>query len=96
MPTKMFMLGIKKSKITKDAEEFIKKLEVKNLLETIPTKVTENVFLFKSEIGSFTYYIDDKKKILIDAGVFVKQPIDLVVITHCHFDHILFLNELKR
>lgn len=88
--------NVKPEKIKKDVEEFIKKLESKNLLEIIPIKVTEKVFLFESEVGSFTYYINDNKKILIDAGVFVKKPIDLIIITHCHFDHILFLNELKK
>ncbi|MGC9058346.1 MAG: MBL fold metallo-hydrolase [Candidatus Nanoarchaeia archaeon] len=71
--------------------------QFKNEFEKISsTKITEDIFLFKSETGCFTYYIDDKKKILIDAGVFVKKPIDLIVITHCHFDHILWLNELKK
>ena len=83
-------------KIKMDVEEFIKKLEIKNLIEIIPEKVTEKIWLFKSEIGCFTYYIDDEKKVLIDAGVLVRKPVDLIVITHCHFDHILFLNELKK
>ena len=73
-------------RIKRDVEDFIKK----------PEKITEKIWLFRSEIGSFTYYIDDEKKLLIDAGVLVKKPVDLIIVTHCHFDHILFLNELRR
>jgi len=76
--------------IRKDVDKFIKKLQI------IPEKVSEKIWLFKSEMGSFTYYVDDEKKLLVDAGVLVKKPVDLIVVTHCHFDHILFLNELKR
>ena len=88
--------NINPERIKRDVEDFIKQLEIKNLVEMIPEKVTEKVWLFRSEVGSFTYYIDDEKKLLIDAGVFVKKPVDLIIVTHCHFDHILFLNELKR
>jgi len=87
---------VNEEKIKQDVEDFIKDLENKDILEIIPKKVTDKVYLYKPESGSFTYYIDDDKKILIDAGVFVKKQIDLVIITHCHFDHILFLNEIKK
>jgi len=87
---------VEPEKIKRDVEEFLKKLELKGLVEIIPEKVFEKIWLFRSEVGSFTYYIDDEKKLLVDAGVLVKKKVDLIVITHCHFDHILFLNELKK
>ena len=87
---------VEPEKIKRDVEEFLKKLELKGLVEIIPEKVFEKIWLFRSEVGSFTYYIDDEKKLLVDAGVLVKRKVDLIVITHCHFDHILFLNELKK
>jgi len=87
---------VEEERIRNDVENFLKTLELKNFVEIIPIKIIEGLYLFRSEIGSFTYYIDDEKKVLIDAGVFVKKPIDIIVITHCHFDHILFLNELKK
>jgi len=59
-------------------------------------KITEKIFLYKDSTSCFTYLIDDEKKVLIDAGTFPDTQIDLVVITHCHFDHILFLNEIKQ
>lgn len=96
---KSLMLKFKdvdRERIKQDVEEFIKDLENKNILEIIPKKITDKVYLYKPESGSFTYYINDDKKILIDAGVFVKEPVDLIIITHCHFDHILFLDEIKR
>lgn len=88
--------NVSPEKIKKDVEMFLKELEKRNLLEITPIKIAKKLFLFKSEVGCFTYYIDDKEKVLIDAGVYVKKPIDLIVITHCHFDHILYLYELKK
>ena len=62
----------------------------------IKKKIYDKIFLFQNEFGSKTYYIQDKKKLLIDAGVFVNEKVDIIILTHCHYDHILFLEEIKR
>ncbi len=41
-----------------------------------------------------TYYIDDDKKVLIDAGYKFDKKVDIIIITHCHYDHLFFLSEL--
>jgi glyoxylase-like metal-dependent hydrolase (beta-lactamase superfamily II) len=42
------------------------------------------------------YYIDDDKKIQIDAGVFLDKPVDILILTHCHIDHISKVHEIKK
>ena len=42
------------------------------------------------------YYIDDSKKIQIDASVVLDKPVDILILTHCHFDHTLKVAEIKR
>ena len=43
-----------------------------------------------------TYYIDDTKKVLVDAGQLVKEKVDIIVLTHCHFDHVYNANSIKK
>jgi hydroxyacylglutathione hydrolase len=59
-------------------------------------KITDKIFLYRNSIGCFSYLIEDEKKILIDCGIISDKPVDLVVITHCHYDHILFLKKIKE
>ena len=40
-----------------------------------------------------TYYING---LLVDAGFMVKEKVDVLVITHCHIDHIIYANEIKK
>lgn len=43
-----------------------------------------------------TYYINDSKKVLVDAGVDFTDKVDIVVLTHCHKDHIKFLKQVME
>jgi len=43
-----------------------------------------------------TYYIDDEKKVLIDAGYKFDKKVDIIIITHCHYDHLFFLSEIAE
>ncbi len=40
------------------------------------------------------YLLDFGEKALIDASFVPEEPVDLVVLTHCHWDHIYMLGEL--
>ena len=42
------------------------------------------------------YYIDDSKKVQIDAGLVLDKPVDILVLTHCHLDHIAKAAEIKK
>ena len=42
------------------------------------------------------YYIDDAKKIQVDASVVLDKHVDVLVLTHCHVDHIMKAAEIKR
>lgn len=42
------------------------------------------------------YYIDDTKKVQIDAGIVLDKEVDILVLTHCHVDHILKAAEIKK
>ncbi|MFH0869163.1 MAG: MBL fold metallo-hydrolase, partial [archaeon] len=52
--------------------------------------------LFKGTFNANVYYIDDTKKIQIDAGVVLEEPVDILILTHCHVDHILKAAEIKK
>ncbi|MBW3016948.1 MBL fold metallo-hydrolase, partial [Candidatus Woesearchaeota archaeon] len=43
-----------------------------------------------------TYYIDDKKKVLIDAGSNIGKKVDIIILTHCHYDHIGYLYDIVQ
>ena len=56
-----------------------------------------NVFrIIEPKYSNCIYYIDDKKKVQIDAGVVLDDPIDFLILTHCHFDHIRCAAEIKK
>lgn len=57
-------------------------------------EILPKIFLYKGSCN--TYYIDGKKKILIDAGFFVDKKVDIIIITHAHPDHILFAQKIKE
>ena len=42
------------------------------------------------------YYVDDNRKVQIDASVVLDVPVDILVLTHCHVDHILKAAEIKK
>lgn len=50
-------------------------------------KLTDNIWLFKDR-WMISYLVEDGKKLQIDAGAPVDTKPDILVLTHCHFDHI--------
>ncbi|MFA5332879.1 MAG: MBL fold metallo-hydrolase [Candidatus Nanoarchaeia archaeon] len=51
------------------------------------------IFVIKGLCNS--YYIDDKVKVLIDAGNDFKNPVDLLILTHIHPDHTFFAAKIQ-
>lgn len=51
-------------------------------------EIYPKIFLIKGFCN--TYYIDDNIKVLIDAGADFKKPVDLLILTHLHPDHIFY------
>lgn len=62
-----------------------------------PIEVADKIFLYKgTDYTSNTYYINDKTKVLIDAGYDFKGEVDLLVLTHFHPDHIIYSYNIKE
>jgi glyoxylase-like metal-dependent hydrolase (beta-lactamase superfamily II) len=40
------------------------------------------------------YLIKDEETVLIDAGADVKDNVDTIILTHCHYDHIAYLHDI--
>lgn len=61
-------------------------------------KRADMITKYKSSEGLVcnTYYIDDEKKIAVDAGVLIDSKVDIIILTHCHFDHVLNANSMKK
>ena len=60
-------------------------------------QIVDKILCFEEpEAKANIYYIDDNKKVQIDAGLVLDKPIDLLILTHCHFDHILKAAEIKK
>jgi glyoxylase-like metal-dependent hydrolase (beta-lactamase superfamily II) len=60
-------------------------------------QITEKILCFEEpETKANIYYIDDNKKVQIDAMLDLDKPVDLLILTHCHFDHILKAAEIKK
>jgi len=65
------------------------KMDLKQIADKVFCYTEPN---FKANI----YYIDDTKKVQIDAGAVLDKPVDILFLTHCHVDHILKAAEIKR
>jgi len=60
-------------------------------------QVTDKIFCYtEPNYKANIYYIDDGKKVQIDAGAVLDKPVDILFLTHCHFDHILKAAEIKK
>ena len=47
-------------------------------------------------ISANTYLLKGMENILIDAGFFVNEKVDIVILTHCHWDHVKFAKEYQK
>jgi len=52
--------------------------------------------IFLLEGYSSSYYIDDKVKVLIDAGADLAKPVDMLILTHIHPDHIFYAKKIQE
>jgi glyoxylase-like metal-dependent hydrolase (beta-lactamase superfamily II) len=47
-------------------------------------------------LNNYVYYIDDDKKIQIDASFDIQKPVDIIILTHFHWDHIQTAHKIKE
>jgi glyoxylase-like metal-dependent hydrolase (beta-lactamase superfamily II) len=60
-------------------------------------QIADKIFCYtEPNFKANVYYIDDSKKVQIDAGAVLDKPVDILFLTHCHVDHILKAAEIKR
>ncbi len=57
--------------------------------------VIPGIYKFTGLYQNNVYYVDDNKKIQIDAALDLEKPVDILVLTHCHFDHILKARQIR-
>jgi len=57
-------------------------------------EVYPKIFLLKGFCNC--YYIDDKVKILIDAGFDFSKKVDFLILTHLHPDHVFFAKRIQE
>jgi len=63
----------------------------------IPRKILPNFYVFlNGPLNNYVYYIDDDIKIQIDASFDIERPVDIIILTHAHWDHIQAVNRIKE
>ncbi len=60
-----------------------------------PKEVVKGIYKYVGLYQNNVYYIDDDKKIQIDASIDLDKPVDILILTHCHFDHIVKAKQIK-
>ena len=51
----------------------------------------------KDYFSSNSYFFEGDKNLQVDAGgIFSGRQVDILVLTHCHFDHVLFANLIAK
>ena len=68
-----------------------KQIKKETSIENITDKIIKYT-LGPSEWNS--YLIKDEKNILIDAMYPIDEKVDILVITHAHYDHVFFAKEI--
>jgi glyoxylase-like metal-dependent hydrolase (beta-lactamase superfamily II) len=62
-----------------------------------PKQILPKFYAFlNGPLNNYIYYIDDDIKIQIDASFDTMKPVDILILTHFHWDHIQAVNEIKR